>query len=124
MTSRKKNSTAAYPDVQYVMDLALEKPGLRYQCTTYGKAINFKQRCNRYRNLLREIASESMIHIPGQRGASAYDILVIRQVNEKNEPDRQGCFLLFEHERPEGKILDPESGEEIPFPKAGSLFND
>jgi len=111
--SLKKQSPAAYNDVKFVMELAVEKPGLKYVSASAGKAINFKQRCNRYRNLLREIAAESMIHVPGQRGATLFDILVIRQVNAEGESDRKGAVLIFDHERADGQIFDPETGEEI-----------
>jgi hypothetical protein len=124
--SLKKNSTAAYADCRFVMDLAITKPGLKYVCETAGKAINFKQRCNIYRNLLRQIATDSVMHVPGQVGTTSYDVLVVRQVNENYVSDRKGAILVFEHHRPEGKIIDPETGDEIKFgvepePK-GSLF--
>lgn len=111
--SHKSDSPAAYPDVKYVMDLALKKPGLRYELNTPGKAIHFKQRCNKYRNLLRAQAQEALNLIPGQRAETAYDCLVIRQQDENGQPSRQGRSLIFDHVIPEGKLFDPESGEEI-----------
>lgn len=121
--THKRTSPSAYADVKFVMDLALEKPGLRYECESPGKAVNFKQRCNRYRNLLRDMAQETIMHVPGQRAETAYDALVIRQVNANAESDRRGTILVFEHHRPEGRIIDPETGEEIK-PEFGSLFED
>jgi len=120
--SHKRTSPSAYTDVKYVMDLALTKPGLRYECDSPGKAINFKQRCNRYRNLLRDMAQETIMHVPGQRAETAYDVLVIRQVNAAAESDRQGAILVFEHHKPEGRIIDPETGQEI-APPIGSLID-
>lgn len=120
--SHKRTSPSAYTDVKYVMDLALDKPGLRYECDTPGKAINFKQRCNRYRNLLRDMAQETVMHVPGQRAETAYDTLVIRQVNPSGDPDRRGTVLVFEHHKPEGRIIDPDTGLEIK-PALGSLFD-
>jgi len=110
--SKKDQSPSAYGDVKYVMDLALDKPGLRYELTTPGRAINFKQRCNKYRNLLREMAAE-MAAIPGHRPETAYDCLVIKQQNLEGVPDRKGTVLVFDHHKPEGRIIDPETGEEI-----------
>ena len=92
--SHKRNSPSAYTDVKFVMDLAINKPGLRYECDSAGKAINFKQRCNRYRNLLRDMAQEAVMHVPGQRAETAYDALVIRQVNASAESDRRGTILV------------------------------
>ena len=121
--THKRSSPSAYADVKFVMDLALDKPGLRYECESPGKAVNFKQRCNRYRNLLRDMAQETIMHVPGQRAETAYDALVIRQVNASAESDRRGTILVFEHHRPEGRIIDPETGQEIK-PEFGSLFED
>lgn len=121
--SRKASSPSAYGDVKFVMDLALEKPGLRYECSSHGVAINFKQRCNRYRNLLREMAMEQVLHVPGQRAETAYDVLVIRQVNAEGEPDRRGCILVFDRHVAEGRIIDPETNEEIK-PAYGSIFDE
>jgi len=111
--SRKEQSPAAYQDVKYVLDLALKKPGLRYELSTPGRAINFKQRCYMYRNLLREMAQEA-IALPGQRAEVSYDLLIIKQVNDEGKPDKQaGRILIFEHHIPEGRLIDPETGEEI-----------
>jgi hypothetical protein len=113
MTNKKASSPSAYGDVKTVMDLALKKAGLRYECSTPGRAVNFKQRCNRYRNLIRAQAQELGFGIPGYRAETAYDILVIRQINSEGVPDRRGQTLIFEHHTPEGRIIDPETGEEI-----------
>jgi len=121
--SLKSTSPSAYSDVKFVMDMALEKDGLKYVCETPGKAINFKQRCNRYRNLLREMTQETLMHVPGQRAETLYDVLVIRQVNADGESDRRGAVIVFEHHRPEGRLIDPETGEEIK-PEIRSLFDD
>jgi len=118
----KSNSPAAYNDCKFVMDLALEKPGLRYECKSAGAAMNFKQRCNKYRNLLRDQATELVAHIPGQRGSTIYDLLVIKQVNPTGGNLREGTVLVFEHQVPEGRIIDPETGEEI-LPPRGSLLD-
>jgi len=114
--SRSDQSPAAYDDVKLVLDLALKKPGLRYECQTYGSAINFKQRCNKYRNLLREMAQEQVINVPGHRAEVKYDRIIIRQFNWEGEPDRKGNILIFDAREPLGKIIDPETGKEInPF---------
>ena len=67
MASRKDNSPAAYGDVKFVLELAVKKPGLQYVMKTSGAAVNFKQRCNKYRNLIREMAAETVQNIPGHR---------------------------------------------------------
>lgn len=122
--SMKKNSPAAYSDVKYVMDLAVRKPGLRYHLKSVGAAVNFKQRCNRYRNLLREIAQENIGNVPGMRAETAYDMLVIRQCDEELKPNRRGLVLVFEHHQPEGRIIDPETGEEILIDGVNNVISD
>ena len=113
MVSLKKNSPAAYADVKVVMDLAVDRPGLQYHCKTHGAAINFKQRCNSYRNLLREMSAEQVSLIPGHRAETVYDVLVIRQVDTSLSHSRKGAILIFDHEEPRGKLIDPETGEEL-----------
>jgi hypothetical protein len=121
--SKKAFSPAAYSDVKYVMDTALTIPGLQYVCETSGKATHFKQRCNTYRNLLREMAQEMVLNVPGHRAETAYDILVISQVNANFLPDRHGAVLLFKHQEPLGKLINPQTGEEI-FPETPSILGD
>lgn len=111
--SQKRHSPAAYADVKYVMDMAVKKPGLIYKCKTVGAAVNFKQRCNRYRNMLREIEAEMAGDTPGFRPQTAYDILVIRQQSADGQPSKQGAVLVFDHEEPTGTLIDPDTGEEI-----------
>lgn len=110
--SDKKDSPSAYNDVKFVMDMALEKPGLRYELQTHGRAINFKQRCNRYRNLMRQMAQE-VANIPGRRAETLYDVLVIRQTDRSGVSNTKGNTLVFDHQAVEGKLIDPETNEEI-----------
>lgn len=122
MSRKKSSSPAAYNDVQFVMNLAIQKPGLRYECDSVGKAVNFKHRCNIYRNMLREQAQDALDQLVssgdhtqyGKRAETIYDPLVIRQVDAEGKPSRQGAILVFDHHKPEGRIIDPETGEEIP----------
>lgn len=116
MSRRKDQSPASFGDVKFVMDMALEKPGLRYVLKTPGMAVNFKQRCNKYRNLMREMAAETLVGLPGSRAETAYDTLVIKQIGEDGLPARDGTILLFEHQQVEGTLIDPETGKEIPIP--------
>ncbi len=123
MTANKKDSPASYHDCAQIMDLALKKPGLRLEFNSPGKAINFKQRCNRYRNMLRQQSQELYDNVPGQRASCVYDILVIRMRDAKNEPTRSGKILIFDHESVDCKIIDPETNKEITF-EPQSLFDE
>ena len=124
MVSRKDKSPASYNDVKYVLDLAVEKDGLQYHLKTPGAAVNFKQRCNKYRNLIRDMAQEQVKDIPGYRAETAYDPIVIKQVNSELKPDRHGMILLFQHQQIEGSLIDPETGREIEIPGVTNVLKD
>jgi len=117
MTRKRQFNAASYRDCHFVLDLAMEKDGLVYQCETPGAAISFKQRCNTYRARLREADAASNVIIPGYIAESRFDPLVIRQVDSNGKNDPKGCCIRFDHERKIGKIIDPDTGEEIPVPK-------
>ena len=71
------NSYQSYPDVQAAFDKALESPrGVRLTFPTPGKAINFRQRCYKFRLLDR--GENSKIYPPGHSHhmTSQYDGLV------------------------------------------------
>jgi len=106
----RKSSPTAYSDVKHILDLALEKPGLIYRLPTYGKAINFRQRCHRYTNLLREMQDEVADFVPGHRSETLYDKILIRQINEEGSVDKYGRSLRFDFVEPEGELIDPDTG--------------
>jgi len=113
MTKSKKSAgLAAYRDVKIIMDLAVENAGMTYELSTSGRAMNFKQRCNMYRNLLRAQDADTYSHIPGYRSELAYDVLVIRQINETGKSDREGKILQFDHANVSG-VVRRSDGTEI-----------
>jgi len=124
MVSRKASSPAAYADVKYVLDLALNKPDLQYILKSPGAATNFKQRCNRYRNMIREMTAETLQNIPGVRAETAYDSLVIRQVNAELMPDRRGAILIFARQDLLGQLFDPATGEELELPGITNIISE
>ena len=112
--SRSADSPATYEDVKKVMSIAIERPGVQYELETSGRAINFKQRCYKYRNLLRKQLQDANAHIPGFVAETAFDILVISQIDETGEPNRKnGRILQFNHAAATGILRDPTTGEEI-----------
>jgi len=112
--ANKSDSPASYPDVKLILDLALERPGLRYEFNAPGRATHFITRCNKYRKMLRDIAAETAGSVPGYRASSAYDILVIKQVNGEGLSDKKsGRIVQFDHIEVEGRLIDPDTGEEI-----------
>lgn len=122
--SLKADSPVAYPDIKFVLDLALRKDGLRYEFSSPGRAIHFKQRCYKYRNLLREMQQEQLFGVPGARASTAYDLLIVSQINAEGQPDKLGSVLIFRHFAPQGKLIDPETGEEIEMKLDIPLFDE
>lgn len=111
-------NAASYRDCHFAMEAALNRDGLQYVCESVGQAVNFKQRCNRYRVKLREQDAKTMAHIPGYLGESPFDALTIRQVDASGTPSREGTIIQFEHAPVgKGKLIDPTTGEEITMPK-------
>jgi hypothetical protein len=123
MTSLKANSPAAYGDVKFVLDMAIKQPGLLYECTDSGRAIYFRQRCNRYRNLLRTMQAELMTLTPGVRAQTAYDVLVIRQIGAEGKASSSGNTLRFDHEALTGILRNPD-GSVIEIPETFHLFDE
>jgi hypothetical protein len=119
----RKDSPVAYEDVKIVMNLALKIPGMKYECADTGKCVHFKQRCNKYRVMLREQAMELAGMTPGFRPEISYDILVISQTDEDGVPDRHGRFLIFRHQEPLGKITTPD-GQEITLENMEEFLDD
>jgi len=120
MTRPRSDSLVGLSDCKQVMDAAIEHPGLVYELDTVGAAINFRQRCYRFRNLMRELEAE---RLGSEVGVSTpYDILVIRFIHQ--EPGKQSSrFLQYDHKEVLGKLHFPD-GRETPLqlPKASGIF--
>lgn len=117
MTNKKsyKSSPAAYPDCQKVMEMALENPGLIVRFNTVGRAVNFKQRCYRYRTALRELLLEQQGNIPGLPIETPYDAMIIQHVErEEKEPGKlytTSKVLKFTFPKQDFKLELPDGTE-------------
>lgn len=70
-------SILLYEDIQAVMDQALSADiGLSLSFKSYGDAIHFRQRCYKFRALLKEKSVDLDKDDP-MRGTTVYDTLVI-----------------------------------------------
>lgn len=110
--SNIRSSLAAYSDVKKAFDIAVERGSLVIAFDSIGKAINFKQRANRYRNLERKRLEDMHGETPGYSPETAYDtfeIVFFPPLNEK----KQSSSVHF-RPRSLGRIIDPETGKEIP----------
>lgn len=109
--SKVNSSLAAYSDVRRAFNIAIERGGLVVELNSIGAAINFKQRANRFRNLERERLADLNAEIPGYSAETAYDefeIVFFPPLNAK----KQSNSVHF-RKRSLGRIIDPETGEEI-----------
>jgi hypothetical protein len=122
----KRDSLVGLADCKAVMDAAVDHPGLQYELPTIGAAINFRQRCYRFRKLMLEIEAE---RIGSELGASTkYDVLVIRHINlpeginaNTGKPFTASRWLQFDHKTVFGKLHFPDGTEseiEAPPPPA------
>lgn len=119
---KKSSSPAAFTDVERVMKLAIQRyeaglSSLVYELPNSGQCINFIMRCNRWRNMQREMVAEQMAGIPGQRGQTVYDVLVIRKCDANGESNaKSGRFAYFDAAILKGKLQDPD-GNEVLLPE-------
>jgi hypothetical protein len=60
------------------MQKAVETDGLRYRVSSWGKAVNFRQRCYTYRSRLRRLAEKRMGEVPGMEPSIPEDSITIR----------------------------------------------
>ena len=70
------------------------------------------------------MAAETLQNLPGIRAETAYDTIVIRQVDASLEPSRSGCILVFAQQELQGTLLDPDSGAEIEIPGITNVIED
>lgn len=109
--SKLNTSSAAYADVKRAFEIAIARGSVLVEFDTTGKAVNFKLRANRFRNLERERLAELSADVPGYRAETSYDIFEIvfaPPLNEKRTSNR----VLF-RQRDAGRFLDPETGAEV-----------
>jgi hypothetical protein len=109
--SKLANSPAAYQDVEKAFDVALDRGELVVELPTLGKAYNFKQRANTFRNLLRKKLEEQNEGVPGFQAEIAYDKFEI--VFMPPLEDGRGSRKVWFRPRATGVFLDPQTGEPL-----------
>lgn len=71
-------SILSYDDCRKVLDQALEADiGVSVELLNPGMAINFRQRCYRFRSLTREVAMRTFPEGDPLHSVSAYDTLIV-----------------------------------------------
>jgi hypothetical protein len=110
-----KTSTAAYPDIARVLETAKANGGLVARFESEGKAINFTQRCYRYRTALRAQIDESNGPIPGLKVETPYDDMKLSYI-EKEDPKKRvskTVEISFYGNMMPTEIIDPATGKPI-----------
>jgi len=105
-----KKTLGAYADCDQVMSVALSRGSIRIPFPTRGAAINFRQRCYRFRQELLKVDTPP----PGAMPASRFDSLVITIPDKGSEEE---AILTFRSRENDGaailsRILD-ESGAPV-----------
>lgn len=109
--TKLNSSLGAYTDVRKAFNIAVERGSLVIEFDSIGKAINFKQRANRFRNLERDRLAAQNADIPGFSPETAFDTFEIVFYPPLNDKKQSKAV----HFRPRGlgRIIDPETGKEI-----------
>lgn len=94
------SSPSAYLDVRRILEIAKDRPELIYKLPTRGKAINFRQRCYRYRRVLAEQQAAIVEGIPGASVTTPYDSIVVEYIHPQT--------LRFYHREFEGELFDSD----------------
>ena len=105
----------AYADVQEVMERAVEADtGLRYRLPSYGSAVNFRQRCYRFRSMQQQMLYKQVGNVPGAMLTTPYDDLELlitdtkgKRINRKTHTSNPAAphDVVIRHRTPSGEIL-------------------
>ena len=114
----------AYSDVQPLMETAaMRDEQTLFVVQTWGRAVNIRQRCYRFRSLMQKQAAERLGNIPGFIATTAFDDITISILDTKGKKITQGkpanlegkFTIVFEKRKTlEGELLDSE-GNPIEF---------
>lgn len=101
MASRRPRNLSAYLDVKAVLDTVLER-GIfpaRYLTVSMSQAHIWRQRCNKYRKILRQMDAEER-GINEALGETKYDKLIFRTIDL---PDEHG--VAIDRVAPQGSLF-------------------
>ena len=116
-----KKSIGQFSDVMHVFNAVMQSTGeARYRLSSAGKAINFRQRCNKYRQVKRSLHEEGLV--PGQTATIPEDTYALTIVDSDGKTLRPGTKtedyapgphdVVFRPRVMEGELLD-EDGKPI-----------
>jgi len=108
-------ASVTYTDVMPIIDQAVASgQGVRYRLPTYGDAVNFRQRCYKYRTILRQEATKRMGEIEGYIASIPEDSLILQiwgldgqNYSSKAPPDKSLTHdVLIIYREVVGELLD------------------
>lgn len=115
--ARKTNSSVFIDTAPVLRAAATSDSGIRFRVSSWPKAVNFRQRCYRYRTALREEDAQRMLHVPGYLPSTPYDTLEILIETPAGEPFTASCppelrdrpyDVVIRHKAPTGQLLDAD----------------
>lgn len=114
----------AFSDVQQIMEEAIARGGVRFRVSSWGKAVNMRQRCYRFRKAQQKLAREQLGFVPGVPISTPFDSLEITiedqlgaKLIQRPTETKAKFDLVLRHREPDGEFLSldgtdlPESNE-------------
>lgn len=98
--TRYTKSLGAFADVKTVFDAALAHDIVEYELPTYAKAIAWRTRAYKYRNLLLENNAAALGDTRGIAPSTPYDTIFISVMKGENK-------VTIRAQRPQGKLTLP-----------------
>lgn len=108
---RLSDSPGYYRDCEAIFDLVLERrEPLIYSLTSSASAIQFRQKCNQFRQMLRQRQADLFSHIPGRLPETPYDAIRITffEPDERRGRNLVGPKLRFATYALEGVLTDSD----------------
>jgi len=102
-------------DVRLIMEAAAKDPrGIVFRVATYGKAVNLRMLCYRWRKQQRELEKERLGEVPGLLPQDPYGTLVItleqplgiKIINKADCNPAKPVDVVIQHAQIEGQALD------------------
>lgn len=95
--TRYAKSLGAFADVKQVFDAALAHGNVNYEMGSYAKAIAWRTRAYKYRNMLLENSAKALEATPGIAPSTPYDTIFISVLKGETK-------VVVHRQRPTGKL--------------------
>lgn len=99
--TRYSKSLGAFADVKQIFDAAIQHGIVEYELPTYSKAIAWRTRAYKFRNMLLANSEAALGDIKGVAPSTPYDTIFI-------SVPPQSTKVIIRRERPAGKLTLPD----------------